>query len=361
VRKIVEAAGILILGTTLALTFYHIGLAETNIVLVYLLSVVLIALRSRTIISTCSSAVSVLLFNFFFTEPRFTFVVYDIQYIFTFLVMLIVSLITSTLTSRIRIQADMAIEHERMKQEHQAASMRAETEQNRTTILRSITHDLRTPLASISGASSTILDEYGSLDDKTKKELLTGIVEESAWLTGVVENLLILSHLQNSGTSIRKTKEVLDDVLFSAVQLARKRLGNRSLEVVNPEEIILIPMDGTLIEQALVNLIDNAGRHTGEHTHIRVTAGKSIDGKAVDFIVADNGPGIPEEVLKTIFIPFMHASREWTRSKGGVGLGLGICKAIAEIHGGSIKIENQISGGTSITLTLPLDKEGAYE
>lgn len=185
--------------------------------------------------------------------------------------MLIVSLITSTLTSRIQAQADVAIEHERIKQEHQAASMRAETEQKRTTILHSITHDLRTPLASISGASSTILDGYGSLDDETKKELLTGIVEESTWLTGVVENLLILSHLQNSGTFIRKTKEVLDDVLFSAVQIARKRLGNRSLVVENPEEIILIPMDGTLIEQALVNLIDNAVRHTDEDTHSRHT------------------------------------------------------------------------------------------
>lgn len=360
-RKIVEAGGILLLGTILAFAFYHAGLAETNIVLVYLLSVVLIALRSSTIISICSSAISVLLFNFFFTEPRFTFVVYDPQYVFTFLVMLIVSLITSTLTSRIKAQADMAIEHERIKQEHQAATLRAETEQNRTTILRSITHDLRTPLASISGASSTLLDEYVFLDDETKKELLTGIIEESAWLTGVVENLLILSHLQNPGTFIMKTKEVLDDVLFSAIQIARKRLGNRSIEIENHEEIILIPMDGILMEQALVNLIDNAGRHTGEHTHIRISARKTSDGKAVEFIVADDGPGIPPEVLNTIFVPFMHSSIEWTRGKGGVGLGLGICKAIAEIHGGSIKIENQNSGGASITMTLPLGKEDANE
>ena len=457
-RKIAESLGILSLATAVSFVFQRAGLTDTNIVMAYLIGVVLIAIRTDMAIGVCSSAASVLLFNFFFTEPRFTLAVYDAQYVFTFAVMLVVALITSALTSRIKTQADAAIEREartaalyrlgrslleaedenamlaavqarvaetlrgtarimtegtgephpsnaagrlvvplegiagkhgfleferrgkggvisnddrslleafaaqlvlaldreRSNKQHEAARVRAETERNRMTILRSISHDLRTPLASIAGASSTLLEGYGSVNKETRQVLLSGIYEEASWLAEVVENLLSLSRLQNPNVLIRKTGEVLDDVLFSAVEMTRKRLGKRSLTVQGPEEFILVPMDGTLVEQALVNIIDNAIRHTAEGTNIRVAAGRTGDGDAVEFVVEDDGPGFPEGSLAKVFDPYSAAGVERTRGKGGVGLGLGICKAIVEAHGGSIVAANRSGGGARVSFTLPV-------
>jgi two-component system sensor histidine kinase KdpD len=456
-RKIAEAFGILAVATAVSCLFQLAGLTDTNIVMAYLIGVVLIAMRTDMAVGVCSSAVSVLLFNFFFIAPRFTLVVYDTQYLFTFAVMLAVTMITSALTSRIKSQGDIAVEREartaalyqlsrallesgdgeeilavvqerigktlrgtarvvpeggddeppvntagrfvvpldgvagkygnlvfertergaiiqvddrslleafaaqlvlaldreRSNKEHERARVRAETERNRMTILRSISHDLRTPLASIAGASSTLMEEYGELEEDTRRELLSGIYEEATWLAEVVENLLSLNRLQNPNVLIRKTSEVIDDVLYSAVQRTRNRLRDHSLTVESPEDLILVPMDGTLVEQALVNIIDNAIRHTPDGTHIRVKAEMIEGGTEVEFSIEDDGPGITASLLPALFSAYGTASVERTRGKGGAGLGLGICKAIVEAHGGNIQAENRSGGGTRISFTLP--------
>lgn len=446
VRMVLESTGILAAATAISFLFHNIGLADTNIVMAYLIAVVLIALRTNLPLGMGSSALSVLLFNFFFTAPRFSFSVSDTQYLFTFSVMFAVALITSVLTSTVKRQRELAVEREsrtaalyrlsrallvaggeaemlaaaeerigealggkvrflkepqsgdavpldgasgrhgflvlegaasrsgedrslldafaaqlslaldRARSEREQASerLRAETEKSRSTILRSISHDLRTPLATISGSSSTLLEEWDSLDAAVRRELLSDIYDESAWLAEVVENLLSLNRLQNSPELVRKKSEVLDDVLYSAVQRVRKRAGGRSVSVSGPPELLLVPMDGTLVEQALVNIIDNAIRHTQEGSSIAVAAKLLGDGSLIEFSVEDDGPGFPPALLPRVFDLYAAGEPERKRGRGGVGLGLGICKAIVEAHGGAIVAENRSGGGARVSFTLPI-------
>lgn len=459
VRMALESTGILAAATAISFLFHNIGLSDTNIVMAYLIAVVLIALRTNLPLGMGSSVLSVLLFNFFFTAPRFSFSVNDTQYLFTFAVMFAVALITSVLTSTVKRQRELAVEREertaalyrlsrallaaggeaemlavaaerigealggtvrflkepptdaapagsapgaavpldgasgrhgflvfegaeapsrevrslldafaaqlslaldraRSEREQAAERLRAETEKSRSTILRSISHDLRTPLATISGSSSTLLEEWDSLDAEVRRELLSDIYDESAWLAEVVENLLSLNRLQNSPELVRKKGEVLDDVLYSAVQRVRKRAGGRSVSVSGPPELLLVPMDGTLVEQALVNIIDNAIRHTPEGSSISVAARLSGDGSLIEFSVEDDGPGFPPALLPRVFDLYAAGAPERKRGKGGVGLGLGICRAIVEAHGGTIAAENRSGGGARVTFTLPILGEG---
>jgi two-component system sensor histidine kinase KdpD len=463
VRMALESTGILAAATTISFLFHNIGLSDTNIVMAYLIAVVLIALRTNLPFGMGSSVLSVLLFNFLFTAPRFSFSVNDTQYLFTFAVMFAVALITSVLTSTVKRQRELAVEREertaalyrlsrallvaggeseiltvaaerigealgltvrflkeppagaaaagsppgaavaldgvsgphgflalegpagtaelsredrslldafaaqlslaldraRSEREQAAERVRAETEKSRSTILRSISHDLRTPLATISGSSSTLLDEWDSLDAAVRRELLSDIYDESAWLAEVVENLLSLNRLQNSPELVRTKGEVLDDVLYSAVQRVRKRAGGRSVSVSGPQDLLLVPMDGTLVEQALVNIIDNAIRHTPEGSSISVAARLRGDGGLIEFSVEDDGPGFPPDLLPRVFDLYAAGTPERKRGRGGVGLGLGICRAIVEAHGGTIAAENRSGGGARVSFTLPIRGEGA--
>ena len=168
--------------------------------------------------------------------------------------------------------------------------------------------------------------------------------------------------MQSAGGIIRKVPEVLDDVLISAVQRMRKRLDGHELIVRQPEELFLVPMDGLLIEQVLINLLENAVRYTPPGTEITFSAGnRMIDAvRALEFRVEDNGPGIPERVLPVIFELFKPAANGRSRSRRGAGLGLGICRAIVEAHGGKIAAGNKPEGGAWFAFTLPIDESFFY-
>ena len=220
-------------------------------------------------------------------------------------------------------------------------------------MLANMAHDLRTPLTGIAGSSNFLYDNYGSLDEETAKSMLNDICTDAEWLNSMVENLLNMTRIQEGRLDIQKKKEVVDDLISGAVTLVSKRLGDHRLKTVTPHDIVLLPVDARLFTQVLVNLIDNAIRHSGNDTTITVSA--RVMGNFITFKVSDNGSGIPEERLDKIFDNFFTTAYENGDKQRGVGLGLTICKAIVEAHGGHIKAVNNEGGGTTFQVDMPME------
>ena len=259
-----------------------------------------------------------------------------------------------------RIYVDMVIsqiiivlEREQMGEEREDARIQIEKERLKSTLLRSISHDLRTPLTGIAGSANFLYDNYGMVEKSEAEELLGSICKDAEWLNSMVENLLNMTRIQEGRLDIRKKREVVDDLISGAVSLVAKRLGDHKLETKMPEEIVLVPVDGRLFTQVLVNLIDNAVRHSGEGTDIVVSA--KVNGDAVTFLVEDNGVGIPEDKQAQIFDSFFTTAYENGDKQRGVGLGLGICKAIVEAHNGQITAYNNKKGGATFRVDVPME------
>ncbi|MBN2658006.1 MAG: DUF4118 domain-containing protein [Spirochaetales bacterium] len=252
----------------------------------------------------------------------------------------------------------LALDRDLISRKHEDVKVRAEREKLRVMILRSISHDFRTPLAGIAGASTTLLENCQLLDPETQNELLKGIYDEASWLTRLVENILSLSKVQSSTGLISKTPEVLDDILYSAAQKIQKRLNAHKLVIEPPENVFLVPVDAILIEQVIINLLENAINHTQSDSTIILSSKKTAreNRDFIEIAVSDNGSGIPEENLAGIFDFFKSSGKPTGKSARGSGLGLGICKAIVEAHGGTISAGNKAEGGAVFQFTLPMDQ-----
>lgn len=252
-------------------------------------------------------------------------------------------------------QITIVLEREQMGVEREEARLQIEKERLKSTLLRSISHDLRTPLTGIAGSANFLHDNYDMMEKEGAKDLLASICKDAEWLNSMVENLLNMTRIQEGRLDIKKKREVVDDLIAGAVSLVEKRLGDHHLEMRMPEEIVLVPVDGRLFTQVLVNLIDNAVRHSGDGTDIRVSA--KINGDVVTFLVEDNGVGIPEDRKKQIFDSFFTMAYAKGDKQRGVGLGLGICKAIVEAHDGQITAYNNKKGGAAFRVDIPLEAE----
>ena len=250
-------------------------------------------------------------------------------------------------------QITLVLERERLNEEKEETKIQIEKERLKSTLLRSISHDLRTPLTGIAGSSNFLYDNYGSLDEETAKSMLNDICTDAEWLNSMVENLLNMTRIQEGRLDIQKKKEVVDDLISGAVTLVSKRLGDHRLKTVTPHDIVLLPVDARLFTQVRVNLIDNAIRQSGNDTTITVSA--RVMGNFITFKVSDNGSGIPEERLDKIFDNFFTTAYENGDKQRGVGLGLTICKAIVEAHGGHIKAVNNEGGGTTFQVDMPME------
>lgn len=250
-------------------------------------------------------------------------------------------------------QITIVLQREQMGEEKEAARLQIEKERLKSTLLRSISHDLRTPLTGIAGSANFLRDNCEMVDRETVNSMLRDICNDAEWLNSMVENLLNMTRIQEGRLDINRKMEVVDDLISEAVSLVTKRLGNHRLETFTPPDIVLVPVDGRLFTQVLVNLLDNAIRHSGEGTEIRVSAHQ--EGDTVTFLVEDNGTGIPEDRQEKIFDSFFTTAYENGDKQRGVGLGLGICKAIVEAHGGQITVYNNKNGGATfrIDITLP--------
>ncbi len=243
-----------------------------------------------------------------------------------------------------------AIERAQFAEEARRARLRAETEQLRNSLLSSVSHDLRTPLAVVTGAAATLLDKSAPQDPGERRELLETIHDEGQRLNRLVRNLLEMTRLDAGALRVNKELQPIEEVIGAALNRTEDRLRGREVKTHVPSDLPLVPLDTVLIEQVLINLLENATKYTPAGTPIDVAA---IARKGfIEVEVADRGPGVPPEEAERIFEKFYRA-REGT---GGVGLGLTICRGIVSAHGGRIWVESRPGGGASFRFVLPLDE-----
>lgn len=326
---------------TLALQTIHD--AESLIPMIFVLGVFIVSLKTQGYWGgLLASFVGVLLVNYAFTYPYYSIDLLSPECVASAIVMLIVALMTGALTTQVKMQ-------EKFKSESEKEGMRAN-------LLRAVSHDLRTPLTSIYGASSTIVENYDLLDKRQKVKLLQEIQEDSKWLIRMVENLLSVTRIDGKNVHVKKTETVLEELVDTVLIKFRKHCPHQKVNVQIPENFISIPMDAMLIEQVLVNMLENSVDHAIGMSELilRVT---TKDSKAI-FEIIDDGCGIDPAKLGNIFTGFME-SRTGTPdgNRNNMGIGLSACSSIIKAHGGEIFAENRAEGGAIFRFTLEMEAE----
>lgn len=255
-------------------------------------------------------------------------------------------------------QAGMALRVQQMAEEKQQSKIMAETEKDRNSFLRSISHDLKTPLTSIIGASDTLLENTAGLSPEKAHQLLADIRHEAQWLLSMVENVLSITRIQSKGMTIYKSEEAAEEVVGEAVSAFRTRFPGTDITIRQPDELMLVPMDALLISQVITNLLDNSQRHAaGMEAKVAIEM-QQKNGYAL-FSITDTGPGINAATLPRLFEIIPDSGQEREDASRGHGMGLSICKSIVEVHGGWIKAMNIMPHGARFIFALPLDKEEA--
>jgi two-component system sensor histidine kinase KdpD len=244
----------------------------------------------------------------------------------------------------------LSIERNQSVLEAQQASLKAEAEQMRSSLLSSVSHDLRTPLAVINGAASSLLDD--SALPRNRLEIVQSIADESRRLSRLVENLLEMTNLEAGAAVLNRQWHVLEEIIGSAIARMRSELGNRRIVVNIPSNFPLLDVDDVLLEQAFVNLLENAARYTPPSAELEISARQFP--KHVEIRMSDNGPGLPPGTEDRVFEKFFRGPSAVADSRRGVGLGLAICKAVVTSHGGRISARNRPEGGAEFVMTLPL-------
>lgn len=459
--------------TLLLLLLRNVGFNEVNFVVVYILSVLITSSYTKGYrYGIIASIISMLSFNFFFTEPLLTLKVNDSTYILTFGIMLLSSLFTSTMASKLIRSRELA--NEREKQSHilysitsslaktsdlqeaaqvsaiclsslfefkaacliinqtegtstmylsdghsddaicteissdkikeavlgysifpvkvrnrmisyvcidpelehkgheyrflletvimqitiamerillirdkEAAKSETERERFKSSLLRAISHDIRTPLTRITGAAQML---QHSLDSKERNKLVASIYEDSSWLTRLVENILSLTRIQEGRLALHIQPEAVEEIISGAISQASKNSPEHRITICVPDEVLFVPMDGKLIEQVLINLISNSMEHSRPCDEIRVSVTPVPD--VIWFEVRDSGTGIKEEDLPKIFEMFNVSGNTREGKRQGMGLGLAICRAIVNMHGGEIYAVNNKDKGTTFRFYL---------
>lgn len=303
---------------------------------VFMLAVVLTARFTRGyVFGIIGAAVSVFCVNFMFTYPFWEFNMTIAGYPLTFSVMLLMSITISTLTTQIKRQEKLRYE--------------VDSEKMRSNLLRSVAHDLRTPLTSIIGASSAALDAR-DLSEGERAALLTEINNDARWLMRVMENILSVTKLSGDAVKLKKEAEVVEEIVGSAIVKFKRAPGAIPVKVDKPEEILLVPMEATLIEQVLINLFENAVAHGKTASKIEVRI-RRAPGRVV-FEIEDDGAGFSDEALPRVFEGDMRGAVDGRRN---MGIGLNVCQSIIRAHGGEISGYNRKSGGAGIRFYLPAE------
>jgi two-component system sensor histidine kinase KdpD len=254
-----------------------------------------------------------------------------------------------------------ALEKTQLAEEARRSRLRAETEQLRNSLLSSVSHDLRTPLGVVTGATSALLDPDAPKDEATRRELLETAHEEALRLNRLVRNLLDMTRLESGALKVQKDLQPLEEVVGAALNRTEDRLRGREVHTDIPRDLPLVPFDSALIEQVLINLLENATKYTPAGSPIEVAAhvreGRDRE-KEVEVEVADRGPGVAKHDAERVFDKFYRV-REG--EGGGVGLGLTICRGIVRAHGGRIWVEDREGGGASFRFTLPIEPARAVQ
>jgi two-component system sensor histidine kinase KdpD len=246
----------------------------------------------------------------------------------------------------------LALENEKNVREKEAAAVLAESERLRANLLRTISHDLRTPLTSISGNASNLMSNGCHFDEETKQQLYKDIYEDSMWLISLVENLLSATRIEEGQMKLRTSTELLGDIVEEAVSHISRKAKHYQIAIHYQEELILVCADTKLVVQVLVNLLDNAIKYTpsGSEATVRMSKKETM----AQVVVADNGMGIPDEEKNKIFDMFYCGGNKIADNRRSLGLGLYLCKAIIEAHGGTISVSDHVPHGAEFCFTLPL-------
>lgn len=325
----------------LSLLLRPIGADASHASLFYVLAVLVISrYTSGYFYGTLASIVSVLVVNYAFLYPYFAFDLNMAGVPLTFVTMFAVSITVSTLTAHVKRQKETRVE--------------AERERLRANLLRAVGHDLRTPLTSIIGSATAILEHEGMLDPKETHTLLENIKSESEWMIDMVENLLSITRVGGETYKITKTPELVEEVIGEVAGKFQKRFPAVQVEVQVPEALLEVPMDAMLIEQVLFNLMENAATH-GSATKVAIEVVHRK--KEVSFSVKDNGSGLPEERLGNQQRDYMELADTGGDRKRNMGIGLVVCRDIVKAHNGVFSVANRQAGGAEVAFILPLEVE----
>ena len=319
----------------------HADHQDAYVSMIFILAVLIISrITDGYIYGVTASLVGVLAVNYFFTFPYFAFNFSLPGYPITIICMLTVSILTCTLTTR-------------MKQQEQVRLI-AEREIIRGNLLRAVSHDLRTPLTSILGANSVLMDNEDALTAEQRMRLHGEIRDDAQWLIRMVENLLSITRIrQDQAAKIEKTPEIVEEVLAEAVGKFYKNHPEQAVSVQAPETPLICPMDAMLVEQVLLNLLENVVMHGKGVTQIELTA--RADGGDAIFAVADDGCGVTKDRLPHLFEDGGRVSVAESDSKRSMGIGLSVCNAIIQAHGGHMQAKNRPGGGLIVSFSLPLE------
>ena len=312
-----------------------------NIAMVYLLAVVVVAVRFPQGPAVAASIMCIIAFDVVFVPPRGRFTIDDAQYALTFVIMLAVALVISRLVRNIRREAT----------ERAALEIDAETERIRSALLASISHDLRTPLAVMVGASSSLAERGEALEPDERKALAASVFGQAREMSEHVAKILQMTRLETGAIRIERDWASLSEIVATVLARLDERLAQHRVIVELPDDLPLVRVDATLIEQTVANLLENCARHTPPGTVVRVRAQPGPD--EVKVTVEDYGGGLSPDELERVFAKFNRGAVEG----GGtdIGLGLAICRAIVRLHGGRAWAERVSGGGTAFHFTLPIE------
>ena len=495
VRDLMISVGLLIGATLLGYLFFGLGFTEANIITVYILAVLLISILTKfRVYPLASSLVSVILFNFFFTEPYFTIKAYEKGYPATFAIMFISAFITSTLaiklkdhakksaqaayrtkilfdTNQLLQRADtkndvvyitahqlmkllkrdiviypvsdedigeaniflsdgdedeirdiivdekevaqwvlknnhqagattdifpqsmflyyairvndkiygvvgihinenaldsfessillsilgecaISLENKKIAREKEESELLAKNEKMRANLLRAISHDLRTPLTSISGNADNLISNGEIFDEDTKHQIYTDIYSDSVWLTNLVENLLSVTRLEDGNMKLNKSAELIDEIILEALNHINRNDLEHKIMVCESDDIVLVDVDARLIVQVIINIVDNAIKYTPKGSEITISTQKHD--KILSVSIADNGNGIADHAKEKVFELFYTGANRIADSRRSLGLGLALCKTIISAHGGEITVSDNTPHGAVFTFTLPV-------
>ncbi|MFR4928217.1 MAG: DUF4118 domain-containing protein [Clostridium sp.] len=259
----------------------------------------------------------------------------------------------------------LALENDKNVREKEEAAILAKNEQLRANLLRTISHDLRTPLTSISGNANNLLYNESCLDAQMRRQIYGDIYDDSMWLIDLVENLLSVTRIEEGRMQIRQSAELVDEVIKEALKHTGQSRTGRTIKVEEEDELILAKMDARLIVQVLINLIGNAVKYTPQGTDITVRVKKekaeNAERSQVIISVCDLGNGIPDDRKERVFDMFYTGSDQVADSRRSLGLGLGLCRSIINAHGGKIWISDNIPHGAVVTFTLPAEEVALNE
>ena len=314
---------------------------KTMTPMIFVLGVFLVSWRTQGyIFGVVSSLISVLAVNWAFTYPYWAFDLISPECISSAVVMLIVSTMTGALTTRLKHQ-------EKLKAE-------AEKERMRGNLLRAVSHDLRTPLTSIYGSCSAIIDNFDSIPRERQRMLLHDMQADAQWLNRMVENLLSITRVDADKVRLSKHSVVLEELIDALLLKFHKHYPDQTVQVAIPEEFVCIPMDPVLIEQVLMNLLENAVFHA--HGMRNLWLRVDIKDQDAVFTVEDDGSGIAAERMEHLFTGLLDSEAPADSARSNMGIGLSVCRTIVQAHGGELKAKNRPEGGAVFRFALRMEE-----